>query len=160
MYLLNLKEPVMKLSAYEFPLLVFVLLIIAQPQLSVAAHISENDGKSLSEDKIQELKAHALKGDGKAALRLSSDPEFSKKEQMYWATISAEDGFLPGIYNLGMWLSEDENNPLNRIRARYWLKIAKARGEKFADFGLCTIDRKDNPALPVCQLPSNAIEHH
>jgi TPR repeat protein len=79
---------------------------------------------------------------------------------MYWARISAEDGFPPGIYNLGMSLNDDDSDPLNRVRARYWLKLAKVRGVRLADFGLCLVNRKDDPALPVCQLPPGTVEIH
>jgi hypothetical protein len=112
------------------------------------AHAAESDGPRLSKTAVKELQIRALENDGRAALRLSADPHLGRKEQMYWARISAEDGFPPGIY------------PLNRVRARYWLKLAKVRGVRLADFGLCLVNRKDDPALPVCQLPPGTVEIH
>jgi hypothetical protein len=106
-----------------------------------------------------------LLGDGKVALVLAGDPRLSAKEKRYWETISAEDGFGPGIHHLGAVLRDDDSNPINIVRARYWLNrallLAKASHDtKVVDYDLCLLNKKLNPSLPDCDFPLSDIRNH
>jgi hypothetical protein len=133
----------------------FVLLCLA---VAHSATPTDDDGMSnyltRTEAQTKALQTRALLGDGKVALVLAGDPRLSNTERRYWQTISAEDGFGPGIHWLGVVLSNDDSDPLNVVRARYWLNLAKARHDTpVVEYDLCQLDRKTNPALPPCNLP-------
>jgi hypothetical protein len=119
---------------------------------SIGADDGEDNYLTRTEVQTKALQSRALLGDGKAALVLAGDPRLSAKEKRYWQTISAEDGFGPGILNLGVVLGQDDSDPLNVIRARYWINIAITHHVHMADYELCMLDNKTNPA-PPCILP-------
>jgi hypothetical protein len=60
---------------------------------------------------------------------LAGDPRISAKEKRFWLAISAEDGFGPGIETLGTALRGDDSDPMNLVRARYWLNKALLLGK-------------------------------
>jgi hypothetical protein len=128
------------------------LWFIAAPLIAIGADDGEDNYLTRTEVQTKALQSRALLGDGKAALVLAGDPRLSAKEKRYWQTISAEDGFGPGILNLGVVLGQDDSDPLNVIRARYWINIAITHHVHMADYELCMLDNKTNPA-PPCILP-------
>lgn len=91
-------------------------------------------------------------GDGEVALRLSNNPTITATEKRFWLTISAEDGFEAGIMTLGATLRDDDSDPRNITRARYWLNISKAHypDNKMVILELCRLDRKTQTPPPVC----------
>jgi TPR repeat protein len=121
------------------------------------------DHQPISPANQKQFEAEALAGNGLAAFKLANHAGYGvstpqkKAAERYWATISAEDGLSAGSYQIGMILYADDSDASNIVRARFWLTKAKEQGEKMADFGLCLIDRKADPALPECQLPPGVV---
>jgi len=137
------------------------LWLIAAPLIATGADDGENNYLTRTAAQTKALQSRALLGDGKVALVLAGDPRLSAKERRYWQIISAEDGFGPGIHNLGVVLRDDDSDPLNIIRARYWLNLAKARHDtRLVDFDLCVLDKKVTPSLPDCDFPVSDIKVH
>ena len=97
------------------------------------------------------MKLARCKGMALAAFRLANYASYGtyarpkKESELYWATISAEDGLPAGSYQLGMILFDDDSDSSNVVRAEYWLKKAKAQGITLADFGLCLIAKRKTP---------------
>jgi hypothetical protein len=137
-----------------------MFISIAMPLAGKAEDDCTKDFRTCTEAQIKALPSRALLGDGKVAMFLAGDPKISAKEKLYWTTISAEDGFSPGIEQLGVLLRDDDSDPRNIVRARYWLKVAKSRGQKIADFDLCLLNKKVTPSLPDCRFPIEDVETH
>jgi hypothetical protein len=113
-----------------------------------------NDYRTCTEAQTKELESRALTGDGRVAMRLSNTPTFTAKEKRFWLTISAENGYPGGILELGAALREDDSDPRNIIRAKYWLNIVKAQypDNKMVILELCRLDRKTQTPPPACDF--------
>jgi len=136
-------------------------LINVYPAAAEDAGCLDVDYRTCTEAQIKELQTRALMGDGRLALRLSNNPTLTAKERRFWVTISAEDGFEGGILTLGADLRDDDSDPRNIVRARYWLNISKAHypDNKMVILELCRLDRKTKTPPPDCASQFlNAIE--
>jgi TPR repeat protein len=94
-----------------------------------------NSGLEIPEGELPNLEKAALDGDGAAALRLAQYYGFAnvnRSEELYWLTISAEDGNPVGQYSLGFELATRERSDRNLARAVFWLRKAKAAGVPIA----------------------------
>jgi TPR repeat protein len=103
-----------------------------------------NKGLEIPEATIRQTEKEALAGSGIAAFRLFDYYEIVNVDGMkslYWATISAENGYPGGMYALGFKLAKERDNN-SRIRARYWLEKAKVNGERLADDILKRLDKE------------------
>jgi TPR repeat protein len=83
---------------------------------------------------IESKKIEALQGSGLAALQLCNYYDvvlLDRKESLYWATISAENDYPSGMYELGFRLAE-AHDARSKTRARYWLEKADRNGQPLA----------------------------
>lgn len=111
-------------------------------------------GPTSSEIKIPEseqlplLKNQAMSGSQDAALQLAvwymKFPS-GKDSHAYWAQVAAENGSMVGQFNFGILLLADESDPLNRVRARYWLARSASQGSTLAQAQLAKLDEPKNP---------------
>lgn len=77
------------------------------------------------------LKEQALSGSGEAALRLSNYYDMVALDLgagLRWLTIAAENGSIPGMYNLGQRLKMT-GRPQDIVRARYWFGRVENEGQ-------------------------------
>jgi hypothetical protein len=150
---------IMRRNTQQSCRLLSIIGLLAGPALAIASDSwGNNDLNHLTEHVTIGLSVKALDGDGRAALMLSASAK-SKKEELYWAQISAENGFPPGLYTFGRILSEN-NNRQSLIRVRFWLGLAKSHGIKLADFALCQIAHKLNHSPTSCKIDPQLIEIH
>lgn len=90
----------------------------------------------------------ALAGSGDAAFRLSVHYSMTARvsEEIFWATIAAENGHQIAAFNLGAQLANSPN-PKQRLRARYWLKkVVSSRDQQLSDSAkgvLKTLDKQE-----------------
>jgi TPR repeat protein len=125
-----------------------ILLAVAQLALSEKPGLTQTKQKSPNEpvmlnqdlmipdEERSGLEKAALAGSQEAAIRLANGILFgdvSTKEKylkgVYWLQIAVENGSNQSIYNLGATLSHLPE-PLQQIRARYWLNRAVAECPK------------------------------
>ena len=79
---------------------------------------------------IPVLEREAMGGSVDAAHRLATYYEMIKldnKRGIFWTQIRVENGDSNARYDLGAYLAVDED-PLNKSRARYWLKQVESDG--------------------------------
>jgi hypothetical protein len=143
-------------KAFRFSVLMWLVAVFPA---AAADDDGINNFMTRTEAQTNALQSKALLGDGYVALVLAGDPRISAKERMYWTTIAAEDGFQPAIEELGVRLTNDESDPRNLIRARYWLNISKARypENKLVDYDLCKLNAKMQSPPPVCVFPLSEV---
>ena len=99
-----------------------------------------NAGLDIPQNEIPVLQESALRGDGKAALRLAQFYGYKGDSvaDRYWLTISAEDGNAVGMNNLGVHLFQgfgkkwEKTDRKDSIRARFWLERAVQEGSPVA----------------------------
>lgn len=122
--------------------MIFALAMAATSEVEEHPTIA-NKGLEIPANEIDTVKSDALNGSGASAYRLYSYYEIvsvNREKSMYWATISAENGFPAGMYAVGFRLAQEADWE-SRIRARYWLKKAKNNGEPLADDILKELDK-------------------
>lgn len=93
-----------------------------------------NKGFQIPAGEIEARKEQALIGSGLAAFQLYNYYDvvlLDRKTSFYWATISAENDYPPGMYALGFRLAEEKDRG-SLTRARFWLEKAADRGEPLA----------------------------
>src|SRR4051794_35247331 len=79
---------------------------------------------------IPTLEREAMGGSADAAHRLATYYEMIKldnKRGIFWTQIRVENGDRNARYDLGAYLAVDDD-PLNKSRARYWLKQVETDG--------------------------------
>jgi hypothetical protein len=102
--------------------------------------MSLNAGLEIPENEIPHLEEAALHGSGKSALKLAlfyGAVKHDLDKQMYWATISAEDGDPIGMNNLAYLLlhgpgASEKKDRRSEIRARFWLERSAQAGNALA----------------------------
>jgi TPR repeat protein len=117
-----------------FFLVPFVVLLSICPVLSGAAEpehvIFPEQEAVLDPAAIPALEREAMGGSIDAAHRLATYYETIKldnKRGIFWTQIRVENGDRNARYDLGAYLAVDED-PLNKSRARYWLKQVESDG--------------------------------
>lgn len=108
----------------------------------------------ISESDIPKFQRDALEGSSDAAHRLATYYgmiKFDFKQQIYWTEIRFEDGDRDARYDLGAYLADDDN-PLSRVRARYWLKQVQKDGPpklvELAGYVLQGLDEREKRVAP------------
>lgn len=97
---------------------------------SVPVTVNLNGDLDLPANQVATLKTQALEGSGAAARRLAMYFLFARHDRspgMYRETISAEDGYPPGMDGLAV-NSIDETDRQSETRARFWLTRAVEAG--------------------------------
>lgn len=122
---------------------VILIGVILQGSLVIANEsesVMGNAGFIIDKKEIPELEQAALNGSGRVALQLSmfyDAIELNRQKALFWARISAENGYSPGQYNYAFMLQQklylDDADGLpdaNEKRASFWFKRAAASGFK------------------------------
>jgi hypothetical protein len=112
--------------------------------------MSLNAGLEIPENEIPHLEEAALHGSGKSALKLSlfyGAVKHAHDKQMYWTTISAEDGDAIGMHNLAYLLlhgpgASEKEDRRSEIRARFWLERSAKAGNTLSQAGLKDMGNK------------------
>lgn len=110
-----------------------------------ANSIRMQDSLQLSDEELLKLKKDALDGSPTAGYQLMEYYSVYKrddKETLYWAQIAAENGEANNAYNYASFLSDDEDDLMSLLRARFWAKRAMERGEKNGEGFLSRVDAK------------------
>lgn len=121
----------------------FLFAIVSQVCIAACVTAAERGGGKammgnqmfvIKESDLPRMEKDALAGSGETAFHLWQFYELVKldyKEALYWATISAENGYPSGEYTLGFILRNDPN-ARSKERALYWLRKCARRGDKQA----------------------------
>lgn len=98
--------------------------------------VTLNSGLDIADKDIPSLEETGLRGDGKSALKLAlfyGAVRHDRDQQLYWTTISAENGDPVGMNNLAYLILHESGAAVRKggtreIRARFWLERAARAG--------------------------------
>src|SRR5690348_8954540 len=85
------------------------------------------DSLELSDEKLLKVKRDALDGspsEGYHLLEYYDVYKGDRAQAMYWAQIAAENGEARNAFDYASLLSDDKDNVMSLIRARFWAKRA------------------------------------
>ena len=116
----------------------------AQPD--TAKSVSTHDYVVLPKpEQLPSLRVQAMAGSPVAALQLAlwymKFPQGIYNKE-YWNHIAAENGSMVGQYNFGLLLLSDKSDPLNKVRARYWLTKAASQGSELAKAQIALLNKQ------------------